>query len=64
MSQDSVLKFLRRHRKWRTTEEIANKVGVQKGCALNSLNSLFKYNEVLRKEGWLRYRRGYLWRCK
>ena len=64
MSQDSVIKYLRKQRKWRTTEEIANSVGVQRGCVLNSLNALFKYNEVLRKNGNKKYKQCYYWRVK
>ena len=62
MSQDSVLKYLRKQRKWKSTKEIAKAVGVQSGCTLNSLNALFKYKEILRKQGIAKYKQCYYWR--
>ena len=62
MSQSDVLKLLKKNKgKWMSSKEIAEIVGIQRGCIINNLNVLRKYNEVEMKEEKYRLR---VWRYK
>lgn len=62
MSQLSVLKYLKKQRKWKTTKEISKAIGVN--CALNSLRKLFNQSEIIKKEIYLNGSRVCLWSIK
>jgi len=62
MSQESVLKYLKNKKNWKTTKEISKSVNVS--CSLHSLVKLFNQGEVIRKESCSNGRKIYLWSTK
>lgn len=50
MSQDGILKVLKKHKKWMNTKEIAKKLKIENGSTLRALNSLYKYKEVFKRK--------------
>ncbi len=48
MSQDSVLKLLKRKNKWMTGKEICKELGLAKSSINNSLNKLYKRREIFK----------------
>ncbi len=64
MSQESVLKILKKNRGWMTSKEIAKRARIIEHTVSHNLNDLFKQNLVNRKFINLNYHWGYLWRIK
>jgi predicted transcriptional regulator len=64
MSQDSVLKYLKKQKEWKSTKEISIDLGNSNSCTIHSLNILFKYNEVRKKDRYDQGRRYCLWKIK
>jgi predicted transcriptional regulator len=62
MSQDSVLKYLKKQRKWKTTKEVSKSIRVS--CAFHSLKKLLNQGEIIRKESYSNGRKIYLWSIK
>jgi len=64
MSQDEVLKILKRNKGWMITGEIADMMDISRANVNKSLRLLFKEGVVMRKEVLTRRSRSYLWKYK
>lgn len=62
MSQESVLKYLKKQRKWKTTKEVSKSIEVS--CSFSSLIKLFNQGEIIRKESYSNGKKFYLWSRK
>jgi len=50
MSQQEIYEYLKKHRRWFSTREIAEILGISCGSACRALNVLVKHNEVRTKK--------------
>ena len=50
MGQAEVIKLLGKNKKWKTAEEIADKLKIDGRVVRRALMVLYRYNEVLRKK--------------
>jgi ribosomal protein S25 len=50
MGQQEIIQLLKKQKKWVTSKEIANKLGVGMSCTLVKLRSLRKRNEIIFKK--------------
>lgn len=69
MSQESVLKLLRKKRRWITSREIQEELNLGDSAVNRTLKVLLKHNEIQRKEEKMSSGRkknflGYKWRMK
>lgn len=64
MSQEEIYNYLKKKKKWMLVSDIAKECNINGHCALNSLNRLLKYGEVIRKEVKILNNWKSMWRIK
>ena len=50
MGQREIIKYLKKHKGWRTVREISNTIKSPKSCIQTCLNQMLKYKEVYCKQ--------------
>jgi hypothetical protein len=50
MSQQEIFEYMKRHRRWFSTREIAEILGISCGNACRGLGQLAKYGEIMTKK--------------